>query len=284
MPELPEVENVKIQLNKLLTGHKIEEVKVNYKKAFSGNPTDVEGGKVQGIKRFGKVLSIDLDNGCSVVIHIKLTGQLIYRGPNLKNPPITSDKVVGGVPGKHTHVVFELDKDGKLYYNDYRKFGWIRVVKTKEVDEIDFIKKLGPEPLGGMSLEKFREIVGSTGRSIKTLIMDQAKVSGVGNIYANDALWKAKIHPEKPADKLSEGKIKKLYEAIEDVLKKGLEYEGASELAFVMPSGEEGSYQDHTLVYGREGKPCKRHKSTKVKKKKVGGRGTYYCPKCQKKA
>lgn len=303
MPELPEVESIRIKLEKYLIGHKVEKVKVNYAKALQGDPKKLTGGKVEKIRRFGKVLSIDLDNGYSAVIHIKLTGQLIYRGPNLKNPPSLSKKVVGGVPGlpakaskmragKHTHVVFELDKGGvllddksqraALYYNDVRKFGWIKIVKTGQVQEIDFIKKLGPEPLDGLTFKKFKEILGSTRRSIKTLLMDQSKIGGVGNIYANDALWKAKIHPERPADKLKEDEIKKLYKAIEEVLKAGLKYEGASELAFVMPDGEEGSYQDHSLVYGREGESCRRHKDTKVKKKKVAGRGTYYCPACQR--
>lgn len=283
MPELPEVESIKIKLDKYLVGHTIKKVKVNYRKSLKEGEKKVEGGKVKGIRRFGKVLVIDLDNNYSLVIHIKLTGQLIYKGPNLKKAPEISKKVVGGVPGKHTHVVFELDKDGRLYYNDYRKFGWIKVVKTKDVEDIDFIKKLGPEPLDGLTFEKFREITKSTKRAIKTLLMDQSKIGGVGNIYANDALWLAKIHPETPANNLSSKKLKKLYESIEEVLKKGLKYEGASELAFVMPSGEEGSYQDHTLVYGREGETCKRCKKEEIEKKKVGGRGTYFCPNCQNK-
>lgn len=292
MPELPEVESIRIKLEKYLIGHKVEKVKVNYAKALQGDPKNLIGGKVKKIRRFGKVLSIDTDNGYSAVIHIKLTGQLIYRGPNLKEPPNLSKKVTGGVPGKHTHVVFELDKGGvllddksqraALYYNDVRKFGWIKIVKTDKVEEIDFIKKLGPEPLDGLTFEKFKEILGSTRRSIKTLLMDQSKIGGVGNIYANDALWKAKVHPERPADKLKEDEIKKLYKAIEEVLKAGLKYEGASELAYVSPSGEEGNYQDHSLVYGREGEPCRRHKDTKIEKKKVAGRGTYYCPACQR--
>jgi formamidopyrimidine-DNA glycosylase len=282
MPELPEVESVRIQLGKYLSGHKIESVDVGDRKVLKKDEGKLEGGKVKKVRRFGKVLAIDLDNGYSAVIHIKLTGQLIYRGPKLKNPPKLSKKVYGGFPGKHTHVVFNLDKEGKLYYNDYRKFGWIKVVETDDVEKIDFIKKLGPEPLDGLSPKKFKQLTSSTRRTIKTLLMDQAKIGGVGNIYANDALWLAKINPKTPSNELSDKKVKELYKAIKKVLKKGLELEGASELAFVMPSGEEGSYQDHTLVYGKEGEKCKRGHNAKIKKIKLAGRGTYFCPVCQK--
>lgn len=283
MPELPEVESIRKKLEKYIVGHKIQKITINESKLFNGEKKRLEGGKIKSIRRFGKVLVIDLDNGFSAVIHIKLTGQLIYKGPNLKGKHEISQKVVGGVPGKHTHVVFVLDKNGKLYYNDYRKFGWIKAVKIDEVENIKFINKLGPEPLDGLSLKKFKRIAGSTKRAIKTLIMDQSKIGGIGNIYANDALWLAKIHPEVSANKLSNKKLKELFDAIEHVLKEGLKQGGASELAFVTPDGEEGSYQEVSLVYGRDGQPCKRHPKTKIKKIKVGGRGTYYCPRCQSK-
>ena len=289
MPELPEVENVKLQLNKYLRDHVFENVQINYQKCFQGDSKSIVGGKFVLARRFGKVLSLDLDNAYSLVIHIKLTGQLIYRGPNLRKAPNMSKKVTGGIPGKHTHVVFQLDRGGKLYYNDVRKFGWIKVVKTNAVENIDFIKKLGPEPFGSASgkssrrltSEKFKELTSSTKRSIKTLIMDQSKIGGVGNIYANDALFLAKIHPERKANSLSSEKITKLFGAIEKVLLKGLETGGASELAFVTPDGAEGAYQNHTLIYGKDGEKCPNKCGEVVKKKMVAGRGTYFCPKCQ---
>jgi formamidopyrimidine-DNA glycosylase len=282
MPELPEVESVKKQLTKYIVSHKIISVEVRDRKVFKGKENKLEGGRIEKVRRFGKVLSIDLNNNYSAVIHVKLTGQLIYRGPNLKNPPKLSDKVVGGIPGKHTHVIFNLDRGGKLYYNDYRKFGWIKVVEREKVEDLDFIKNMGPEPLGGLTLKKFKKLTSSTRRTIKTLLMDQSKIGGVGNIYANDALWLAKINPKTSANELDDKKVKKLFDSIKEVLKRGLKDRGASELAFVMPSGEEGNYQDHTLVYGREGKKCKRNHDTKIKKFKLSGRGTYYCPTCQK--
>jgi formamidopyrimidine-DNA glycosylase len=281
MPELPEVESIRKQLEKYLVGHKIKEVEVRYGKKFEGDSKDLVGGKVKKIRRFGKAQSIDLDNGYSILIHIKLTGQLIYKGPQLKRTGELSEKVKDGLEGKHTHIIFHLDRGGKLYYNDVRKFGWIKIVKEKEVKLQGFIKKLGPEPLRDLTQKSFKEVVRSTKRNIKTLLMDQTKIAGVGNIYANDALWLAGIKPTKESKKLKDDEIKKLFAAIESVLKEGLKRGGASELSFVTPDGKEGNYQEHTRIYGREGEKCKRCGST-FKKIKISGRGTYFCPGCQK--
>jgi len=282
MPELPEVETIRKGLEKYLIGHKIERVEIRYGKKFEGDEKKLIGGKVIAIRRFGKVQSIDLSNGYSIVIHIKLTGQLIYRGPNLKDPGKLSQKVLGGLEGKHTHVIFYLDRGGKLYFNDVRKFGWIYIVETKSVGKHKFIKKLGPEPLTNLTLEKFKEILKSSTQAVKTLLMNQNKISGVGNIYANDALWLAKINPKKTARKLKEKETEDLYYSIIEVLRKGLKYGGASELSYVTAEGEEGGYQSHTLVYDREGEVCSRCKKAKIKKIFLSGRGTYFCPICQK--
>lgn len=281
MPELPEVESIRIQLEKYLVGHKIEKVDARYKN-FEGKGADLEGGKVKGVRRFGKVLAIDLDNGYSVVSHIKLTGQFIYRGPKLKSPSDLSKKVVGGIPGKHTHVIFSLDKGGKFYYNDVRRFGWIKIVKTKDVGKVGFIEKLGPEPFKGLSFKVFTEVLSKSKRPIKIVLMDQEKIGGVGNIYANDALWLAKINPKTPAKQLSNQTSKLLFDSVLKVLKEGLKYGGASELAYVTPDGKEGSYQEHTLAYGKDGEPCQRCHKAKFQKFFLGGRGTYFCPVCQK--
>jgi len=282
MPELPEVETIRQGLEKYLVGHKITDVKVNAPKVFSGEPKVLIGGKIKGVRRFAKVLCIDLSNGYSIVVHIKLTGQFIYRGPNLKSPPDLSKKVVGGVPGKHTHVVFSLDRGGTLYYNDVRRFGWIKVVRTKEVGEEPFIKKLGPEPFGKLTFELFKGVLSKSGRPIKIALMDQEKIGGVGNIYANDALWLSKINPKVPANSLTLDKQKDLYDAVLKVLKEGIKYGGSSELAYVTPDGKEGQYQKHTLAYGWEGEPCERCHKAKFVKYFLGGRGTYVCPVCQK--
>jgi len=209
MPELPEVNSIKLQLQKYLVGHTIEKAEVRNTKIFEGNPKDIEGAKVSDVRRFAKVLSIDLSNGKSLVIHIKLSGQIIYRGPNLKNPGSLSKKVAGGVPGPHTLVIFHLDRSGVLYYNDIRRFGWIRVYDTDKVEKEGFVNKLGPEPFGGaqgkpfgqvqgkpelLTLNYFQTVLSKTARAIKVVLMDQSKIGGVGNIYANDALWLSKIN------------------------------------------------------------------------------------------
>ncbi len=288
MPELPEVETMKLQLGKFLTGHKIISVVVNNRHTFEGDEKKIVGAKIIGTRRFGKVSVIDLDNNYSILTHVKLTGQFIYRGPNLKDVGKLSTKVTGGIPGPHTLVIFNLDKGGKLYYNDVRRFGWIRIEKTEDVEKEKFISKLGPEPFGStqgkpslLTLAIFKQILGKTRRPIKIVIMDQEKMGGVGNIYATDALWLAKINPKKPSNELTDDQIRELYEAIHTVLKAGLKYGGASELAFVTPDGKEGEYQNHTLAYGHTGEPCERCHKSKFEKYFLGGRGTYVCPNCQ---
>ena len=288
MPELPEVEAMKTQLGTFLKGHVIDSVEILNSK-FEIPKEKILGAKVIGTRRFGKVSVIDLSNNYSILTHVKLTGQYIYRGPNLKNPKELSKKVVGGVPGPHTLVIFNLDRGGKLYYNDIRRFGWIQAVPTKEVEVEPFIKKLGPEPPvakgfegQALTLDLFRQVLSKTSRPVKIVLMDQTKMGGVGNIYANDALWLSKINPETPAKNISSEKSKELFEAVLSVLKEGIKWGGASELAFVTPDGTEGSYQNHTLAYGHEGEPCDRCHKAIFTKYFLCGRGTYICPFCQK--
>lgn len=279
MPELPEVEAIKLQLNKFLLNKKIISVDVKNEKIFQGDKKKIINGKVEEVRRFGKVTSIDLSNGYSILTHVKLTGQYIYEGPETKNE-ILSKKVVGGVPGIHTHLIINFNK-GTLYYNDFRRFGWVKILETIAVENEPFIKKLGPEPLKNLTIHLLKNILFKTKRSIKTVLMDQSKISGIGNIYANDALWLSKIDPKRACNSLSKSEIKSLFFAIEKVLKSGLKYGGASELSFVTPDGKEGNYQNHTLVYGHEGKICKSCKKETIKKYFLGGRGTYFCPLCQ---
>jgi len=281
MPELPEVESIRLQLEKFLVGHVIEDVEVRNKKYGVWDKKNIIKGKISGVRRFGKVLVIDLSNDYSVVTHVKMTGQFIYQGPNLKTRVIYTKKVVGGVPGRHTHVIFTLDHGGILYFNDYRRFGWMELTQKSKVKNQNFIKKLGHEFLKDLTRNEFSEIVSKARKPIKVLLMDQTKMAGVGNIYANDALWLAKIYPQRKANGLGKEEQQVLFDAIESVLKEGIKRGGASEQAFVTPDGGEGRYQDFTLVYGREGEPCKTCK-TPIKKIKLGGRGTYFCQECQK--
>ncbi|HSX49099.1 MAG TPA: bifunctional DNA-formamidopyrimidine glycosylase/DNA-(apurinic or apyrimidinic site) lyase [Candidatus Saccharimonadales bacterium] len=281
MPELPEVETVKIGLQKYLIGHKITDVKIKTSKLFTGDLKNLIEGKIVEVRRFAKVLSIDLSNGYSIVIHIKLTGQLIYRGANLKTPGDLSKKVVGGIGGNHTHVIFELDRNGFLYYNDIRRFGWLKIIKTDEVANSGFVGKLGPEPFKDLTDEKFKEILGKSKTAVKVLLMNQEKIGGIGNIYANDALLLSKIHPKRASNSLTPTEKETLYNNVLKVLKKGIETGGASELSFVTAAGGEGKYQQHFIAYGQQGKVCQICGKEKIKKFTLGGRGTYFCPHCQ---
>lgn len=282
MPELPEVETIRRGLEKFLVGHKVLSVEVRFRKSLKEGEEHLIGAKITGIRRFSKVLVIDFNNQYSALIHLKLTGQTIYRGPNLKNPPQLSPKILGGLPSRHTHVIFHLDKGGEFYFNDFRKFGWIRILKTSDVTSTGFIEKLGPEPFNGLTEEVFKEIVSKVRTPIKLLLMNQEKIGGIGNIYANDALWLAKINPKRQANSLKSLEIKELFKAIISVLKKSLETGGASDNAYVTSDGTEGSYQNYFLVYNQEGKLCSRCKKARIEKIKLAGRGTYFCPVCQK--
>jgi formamidopyrimidine-DNA glycosylase len=286
MPELPEVETMRLQLKKFLTGHVIKDIKIFSEKILSGDTKNIIGGKIKDVRRFGKVSVIDFSNGYSLITHVKLTGQYIYQGPNLTtNNYSLSSKVIGGVPGPHTLVIFDLDRGGVLYYNDVRRFGWIKIVKRQEVNDERFISKLGKDALE-ISLEELQNIFSKSSRAVKVVLMDQTKIGGVGNIYANDALWLSSIDPKRKANSLEEKTVEELYKAIITVLKAGLKYGGASELAFVTPDGKEGEYQNHTLAYGHDGEPCERpacrQAGVRIEKYFLGGRGTYWCPVCQK--
>ena len=281
MPELPEVETMRTQLEKFLVGSKIKDVEIKTK-SYELPKENIIGAEILKARRFEKVTSNALTKGYSILTHVKLTGQYIYRGPKLLNPGKLSTKVVGGIGGPHTHIIFHMTDGGILYYNDIRKFGWVRVLKTKDVENEKFVKTLGPEPFKDLNFEYFSNLLSKSKRNIKVMLMDQTRIGGVGNIYANDALWLARISPQSTANSLQPDKVKELYNAIHTVLKAGLKYGGASELAFVTPDGNEGEYLNHTLVYGHTGQVCANCKKTKIEKFFLGGRGTYFCPVCQK--
>jgi formamidopyrimidine-DNA glycosylase len=281
MPELPEVETIRKGLEKYLVGHKIENIEVKLAKMVHGDTSNVIGAKIEDVLRFGKGLVIELNNGYALAIHIKLTGQLVYVGKKAPAKIKVIKDLYSSLPNQWTHVIFHLDGNTKLYYNDFRTFGWIKIIKASELNDLEFFRDLGPEFFKDLTLEKFEEIITSSKSAIKPLVMDQKKMAGLGNIYTNDGFNLAKIDPSRKANTLSKVEIKRLFEAFETVLKKGLEVGGASELSYVNALGEEGGYQHHFRVYGRTGKECE-NCGGKIKYIKLGGRGTFYCPDCQK--
>ncbi len=289
MPELPEIETVKLQLEKILVGRLITGVEVRVEKIVQGDTALVIMKKISGVRRRAKVLIIDLAEGVSLAFHFKMSGQLILD--NDDRGETISDRIVGGhptadfvgkLPSVHTRVIFKLDK-GTLFFNDQRMFGWVKIGKREEVEKEKFFLNLGPEPFD-INADEFKERLGKSKRAIKLTIMDQTIISGVGNIYANDALWEANILPNRATNSLTETESEKLFNAIILVLTEGIKYGGATaaDAKYIDLHGLGGHYQEHFRTYDREGLPCLKGDGGKIDRSVIGGRGTYYCSVCQK--
>jgi len=279
MPELPEVETIRRDLNGLIVGKKIVEITTDSPKQVKPSLAEVKkaivGVEVKKIGRRAKILFIFLSSGQVLAIHLKLTGRLLVRKK-------------GAPKDDWQHIVIRLRDQSssikkselELRFCDLRKFGWVRLINSDQLSVIS--DQLGIEPLTPeFNLEKFSQVLQSSSRPIKIVLMDQKKIAGVGNIYANDALFLARIDPRRPAKKVSEEEAKRLFKAIEKVLKAGIKYRGASDQHYLDALGHKGSYQDHFLTYGRVGKKCFDCEG-EIKRLKIGGRGTFYCSKCQK--
>lgn len=286
MPELPEVETVRSGLAKLLPGLNVKSVEYDWPKSFPNAKNDTNkfliGAKIVQVRRRGKALIIDLSSGYSLAIHLKMTGQLVFRSESVVfGAGHPNDSLVGKLPDNSTRVTFGLD-GAKLFFNDQRKFGWVRLVPTVEIDNIDFFKKLGPEPLASDFTAKdfLLRIKKRPNSRIKPALMDQTVIAGVGNIYADEALWGAKIHPQARVRDISDIKLSKLYEELVYVLKLSIEKGGSTDKNYVDATGKKGSYLKFARVFRRENLPCPRC-GTIIIKIRVGGRGTHICPKEQ---
>ena len=283
MPELPEVETIRKQLDRVLRGEEIEKVEVLRKKSFQGRKKSLVGKKIKRVMRKAKLLVIVVEGGERLLVHLKMTGQLILIKKGGK-------RVVGGhptvdwvndLPSKHTRVVISFVKGGKLYFNDMRVFGWMKLVKGEEWEELK--KRLLVDVVDkGFTQKYLKEVLGNSKRAVKLVIMDQKKMGGVGNIYANDGLYLAGIKPDREAKSLSNKEVLKLHKNLIRVIKEGIRMGGAtaSDEKFVSVYGLGGKYQEKFRVYDQQGKKCQKC-GKKIKKVKLGGRGTYFCPKCQ---
>lgn len=292
MPELPEVETIRRGLERFILGYHMTHVEIRLPKVMKGNIDEVLGSPIIDVERFGKGLVINFANHYSVAIHVKMTGQLIVKQVDKQKestyPPVNihiAKEKAHGLPNKWTHVIFSLKHESgdklTLYYNDIRQFGWIKVLKTIEVKNELFFKQLGKEPLKDLTLDAFIAILAVSKMPIKQLLMDQSKIAGIGNIYANDALWESEIDPRRPSRTLDSKEQNILFSAVETVLREGIERGGASETNYVNASGGKGSYQEVFRVYKKDGSICPRC-GGKIVKTRLGGRGTWYCPRCQK--
>lgn len=289
MPELPEVEVVKQGLAKLLPGKTIGNVWFDWDKSFPNSPADVkkflEGAKIVLVKRRAKVLMIELSTKYSLVVHLKMTGQLVYRSNDAKKhfgAGHPNNSLVGRLPDKSTRVILDLG-DSKLFFNDQRKFGWMRLLPTAEVPNIDFFKKVGPEPLAAsFTAREFAQRLGRRANtSIKAALLDQSVIAGVGNIYADESLYAAKIHPATKVKDVSKAKTALLFKELQTVLRLSIEKGGSTDKNYVDAEGKKGSYLAFAKVFRKNGQPCPRC-GTIIEKIKVAGRGTHICPKCQR--
>lgn len=286
MPELPEVETIRIGLAKLLPGLAVKKVEHDWPKSFPNAEADVKkfliGAKVTEVRRRAKVLMIDLDSNYSLVIHLKMTGQLVFVGESRFGAGHPTNSLIGKLPDKSTRVTFDFGK-AKLFFNDQRKFGWVRLLPTVEIPNIDFFKKVGPEPLeADFTVKAFRERVARRqNTSIKAALLDQTVIAGVGNIYADESLWGAKIHPAATVKSLSSQKLKTLFDELQFVLRLSIKKGGSTDKNYVDAEGKKGSYLTFARVFRREGLDCPRCGTTIIKTR-VAGRGTHLCPKEQK--
>jgi formamidopyrimidine-DNA glycosylase len=288
MPELPEVETVRIGLDRLLPGRTIAAVDFDWPKSFPNAEADVQqfliGAKVVKIARRAKVLLIELSSKYSLVIHLKMTGQLVFRSPSQRfGAGHPSASLISELPDKSTRVILAFSDDSKLFFNDQRKFGWMRLIPTAEVINLDFFQKVGPEPLAAdFTWQQFAERLQRRPNSnVKAVLLDQTVVAGIGNIYADESLWGAKIHPLTLVRELSDQQLRTLYEELVFVLKLAIEKGGSTDRNYVNAEGKKGSYMSFARVFRREGKPCERCGTT-ITKTRVAGRGTHLCPHCQR--
>lgn len=292
MPELPEVETIRLGLSRLIVKKKISATH-NYDspKSFPNSKPDVDafliGATVVAVRRRAKMLLIDLSSGYTLMVHLKMTGQLVYIGSLEKEDRRfggghPTDSLVENLPDKSTRQHIEFDDGSRLYFNDQRKFGWMKLVPTAEVPNTDFMKRVGPEPLedsfdGEVLFDRLKRRKKTT---IKAAILDQSVLAGVGNIYADESLWMAKIHPRTLVKDVPRKNILKLAVAIKEVMELSLAKGGSTDRNYIDAEGKKGSYLQFANVFRREGQPCNRCGAT-IEKIRVAGRGTHVCPVCQ---
>lgn len=287
MPELPEVETVRIGLQRLLPGKTVKTVVFDWPKGFPNAKGDVDafliGAKIKEIRRRAKVLLIDLSTDYTLVCHLKMTGQMVFVGTERFGAGHPSESLIAGLPDKSTRVTTTFIDGSHLYFNDQRKFGWMRLVPTVQVPELDFFKKVGPEPLSDEFTDTIfiQRLKRRSKTSIKAALLDQTVLAGVGNIYADESLWGAKIHPATKVSDVPQTKLKTLFTELQYVLRLSIEKGGSTDRNYVDAEGKKGSYLSFARVFRRVGQACPRHPDVIIEKSRVAGRGTHTCPVCQ---
>ncbi len=305
MPELPEVETVRRALHRRLRGRTIQRVVVRNSKVVAYGttalsplrktaPTTVRsfvaglsGLEVFGVGRSAKLLLIHLSGWWTLAVHLKLTGQLIVQGPRERAKAVPLFSGPGfeplPLPHAHTHVTLEFSDGSKLHYNDLRRFGYLRLVRTMDLPQTPGFRDAGVEPFSQAFTTAWMAAVlqGLPRRAVKAVLLDPTRIAGIGNIYADESLFRARIRPTRPAGRITPREVGALCRAIRTVLTAAIRARGSSVGDFLDPSGRPGKFGLQHRVYGRAGKPCKRCGAL-LKRTVVAGRGTVYCPHCQK--
>jgi formamidopyrimidine-DNA glycosylase len=275
MPELPEVETVRARLEPELVGRRLERVEIldpRLTRPFDPArvAAELEGERIAAVDRRGKYLLVRFESGRVLLIHLRMTGSLLHG----------SD---GRLPGEdpHRRAVVKLDDGSDVAYRDVRRFGtWLLV----EPDELEpyLGDRVGREPLErAFTTKRLGEALAGRRTPVKAAILDQRRLAGIGNIYADEALWRARIHPQRPAGELDADELKALHRGIRTALKAGIARQGATLRDYRTPDGGSGAMQHEFKVYAREGEPCERC-GTPIEKIRAAGRGTWYCPNCQR--
>ena len=300
MPELPEMETIKNDLKQKILRKKIGRVDLRLKKIVKSPVKsfvlDLKGNSFENIKRRGKLLIFTVETRhCLVstakylIIHLRMTGQLIYRkgkkitagGHSDRRRDEALPRLYDDLPNKHTHIIFYFSDRSKLFFNDLRRFGVVKIVDKKELEEI--LNNFGVEPLEkSFSLKIFRDLIKNKKGNVKAFLLNQKYIAGIGNIYADEILFEAGVLPSRRINSLKNEEIKKIYQATKKILRKAVKYRGTSFNDYVDADGKKGEFLRLLKVYGREKENCQRCKKGVIQKTKLTGRGTRYCDRCQK--
>lgn len=278
MPELPEVETIVRQLRRAVVGKKIISAKVLLPKIVKAKPGKfqiaVKDATIKRIWRRAKILIWELDNGWSLLIHLKMTGQLIYQK--------TDDRKQTTEKNKYTHVIFSFSDGSRLLFNDLRQFGYIKLIKTEGLVDFFIKEKIGPEPLGkDFSLADLEVLLNRRPKTrIKQFLIDPKNIAGIGNIYSDEILFFAGANPLRRVKTLKRGETAKVYQGIKKILPAAIKLKGTSADNYLDAFGRKGNFLKKLKVYGREGQKCVKCKG-EIERVKIGGRSAHFCPKCQ---
>jgi len=278
MPELPEVETIRRQLNGLIAGKRIKQVRVSLPKMvrlpLAIFKKIVVGAKINCVARRAKILIFELSNGWSLLVHLKLSGRMIFRkkGEELQEQDI-----------KWNHLIYYFGDNSRLFHNDLRQFGWVKLIETDKLADFFVKEKFGPEPLDkDFTPDDFIAILQRRPKiKIKQFLMDPQNIAGIGNIYSDEILFCARTHPLRRAGDLRPSEIKKIFDGIRKILLQALELRGSSDRDYLDAFGREGEYVPRLKVYGREGEKCKKCLGL-ICRLKINGRSAHFCPACQK--